>query len=129
MPRSERAVLPLDDDIKAALELLAAAVTGPARKRIFLRMRSLMCGIDIDVEALDLHLAGETPAAALGRDVERWRQRIVRDGDPAIQAFLDEHPGADRQQLRALTRAAVAAGGVGKPFRDLYVTLRKAIQA
>ena len=37
---------------------------------------------------------------------EQWRDRIIAEGDSAIQAFIDLFPQADRQQLRQLMRAA-----------------------
>jgi ribosome-associated protein len=37
---------------------------------------------------------------------ESWAERLVDDGDSALQSFCEEVPNADRQQLRRLVRAA-----------------------
>lgn len=35
-------------------------------------------------------------------DAERWRDRLLGDGTPALEAFFDANPHADRQPLRQL---------------------------
>ncbi len=37
--------------------------------------------------------------------LEQWRERLLMDGDAALQKLLDDYPKADRQQLRQLIRA------------------------
>lgn len=37
---------------------------------------------------------------------EAWRQRLLKEGDGALQALLDRYPEADRAHLRQLMRAA-----------------------
>ena len=39
-------------------------------------------------------------------NIEHWRQRIVDEGAPAIEALIGIYPHADRQQLRNLQRQA-----------------------
>jgi len=65
-------------------------------------------------------------AARLHR-LERWRERLLDDGDGALGALVDEYPGVDRQQLRALVRAAHEERAKGAPprrFRELLRFLR-----
>lgn len=38
--------------------------------------------------------------------VERWRDRLVDEGEPAVEALLAERPGVDAAGLRRLTAAA-----------------------
>jgi len=38
--------------------------------------------------------------------LEKWRDRLIEEGDAALTEFLAEYPEADRQQLRTLIRAA-----------------------
>ncbi len=47
--------------------------------------------------------------------LEQWRDRLVEEGDAALGDFLDAHPHTDRQQLRALIRAARKERESGKP--------------
>ena len=43
-----------------------------------------------------------------GRDREArgWVARLIEEGDPALQAFVDAHPEADRSRMRTLMRTA-----------------------
>lgn len=77
---------------------------GSARNRNMRRLKGLIRGMD-DVDALREALDEETPAEKRARELERWRTRILTEGDPAVQAFIDQHPGADRAGIRALARA------------------------
>jgi ribosome-associated protein len=70
-------------------------------------------------------------AAELHR-IERWRDRLLDEGDAAIDALLAEHAanGLDRQQLRNLARQATAERAAGKPpaaARQLFKLLREAL--
>lgn len=37
---------------------------------------------------------------------ERWLARLLDEGESAVEALIDDHPDADRQRLRSLTRTA-----------------------
>lgn len=65
-------------------------------------------------------------AAALHR-IEAWRERLVAEGDEALGELLEEHPQADRQQLRQLVRNAREERLRNKPphaQRELFRLLR-----
>jgi ribosome-associated protein len=68
----------------------------------------------------------ERAANARHHGLERWRERLIAEGDAALSDFLDEHPGADRQQLRLAVRAAQKDAERGKPDapRRLFRLLR-----
>lgn len=74
--------------------------------------------------------ARERLAAAQHHRLERWRERLIAEGDGALTDFLDEHPDTDRQQLRALVRAAKRDTERGKPEapRKLFRFLREAVE-
>lgn len=62
-------------------------------------------------EAAQLHLA------------ERWRERLLDEGDAALADLLGEFPAADRQKLRQLVRNAHEEKAKNKPpraFRELF---------
>lgn len=70
-------------------------------------------------------------AAELHR-IERWRDRLLDEGDAAIGDLLTEHPehGFERQQLRTLVRQATAERAAGRPpaaARQLFKLLREAL--
>ncbi|MFT4627333.1 MAG: ribosome-associated protein [Myxococcota bacterium] len=100
LTRGQRRQLPLDDALLHALDGLAALGRGPARKRQRLRVTTLL--MSVDREALDAALGGEGAAQDHLWELERWRTRIVAEGDPAVQAFVEAYPSADRRQLRRL---------------------------
>jgi ribosome-associated protein len=59
--------------------------------------------------------------------IEDWRDRLIREGDDALGAALDEFPQADRQQLRQLIRQARKEAEQEKPpktARTLFRYLR-----
>ena len=58
--------------------------------------------------------------------LERWREDLLA-GDPALERFLREYPGADSQKLRSLIRNArreQAAALPPKSYRELFRVLR-----
>jgi ribosome-associated protein len=65
--------------------------------------------------------------AARHHRVERWRERLIDEGDEALGEFLDAFPAADRQQLRSLVRAAQRDRERCKPdsARKLFRFLRE----
>ncbi|MCC7632806.1 ribosome biogenesis factor YjgA [Stenotrophomonas rhizophila] len=78
-------------------------------------------------DALDVNSDSSRREVAMLHRVEDWRERLMKDGDKALGALLDEYPQADRQQLRTLVRNAQAERAKNKPpraFREIYQTLR-----
>jgi ribosome-associated protein len=47
--------------------------------------------------------------------LERWRARLLEEGDAALEALVEDCPDADRQALRTLVRQARAEAATGKP--------------
>src|SRR5690606_10525345 len=92
-----------------------------------------------DDEVLDairdgLDANGETAKqeTALLHRAERWRERLIEEGDAALSELLAEHPQADRQQLRQLARNAQEERKRNKPpkaFRELFREIRDVLSA
>ncbi|MBI3776756.1 MAG: DUF615 domain-containing protein, partial [Gammaproteobacteria bacterium] len=59
--------------------------------------------IQAALDAIKEH--GHTSAARF-RELERWRDRLIAEGDAAISAFVENYPQADRARLRTLARNA-----------------------
>ena len=60
--------------------------------------------------------------------IEQWRDRLISDGDAAIDELLTSCPEADRQRLRQLVRAGKREQAEGKPpaaQRKLFRYLRE----
>lgn len=65
--------------------------------------------------ALDAPKQEKRRATAQLHHAEAWRDRLIAEGDEAINALLLEYPSADRQQLRQLVRQANVELKAGKP--------------
>lgn len=79
--------------------------------------------------ALDAPKAERRRAASALHRIEEWRDRLLRDGDDAINDLLAALPNADRQQLRQLVRTAKAEAAAGKPpaaARQLFRVIQAA---
>ena len=60
--------------------------------------------------------------------LEKWRDRLIEEGDDAVEAFIEEHPDVDRQALRQLIRNAKNERERGKPpanARKLFRLIRE----
>lgn len=78
------------------------------RKRQLQYIGKLMRNVDITaiVDFFDQLDNNNIQLNAKFRNMENWRDRLVADGNDAIQAFLGEYPSGDAQQLRQLVRNA-----------------------
>lgn len=124
LPRSARRALPLDEDILDQLDKVADAGVSSERRRFLMRLKLLMR--DIDFDKLQAALDGDTPAAALSRELERWRTRILNGGNEDIHAFLEVFPGGDSQQIRAAAREARGEGpNASRANRKLFQLLKE----
>src|SRR5688500_3545102 len=99
------AAAPLADDLRDAVRLgQAVAASYPARNRQHRRIDKLVRGLDDpEIAAIDAFL--EDPSAGY-QELDGWCDRLVRDGDPAIDAWITLHPDVERQRLRTLARNA-----------------------
>ena len=79
--------------------------------------------LDAIRDALDAGGEAAKRETARMHRAEHWRERLLADGDAALGELLDEHPNADRQQLRQLVRNALderAKNKAPRAFRELY---------
>ena len=118
----ERTRLPLDDQLLEELALLASLGPQSAHRRQLLRVQGLLRVADL--AAIEAGLAGEVQDDARLWSTERWRSRIIAGGDAELEAYVAEHPGADRQHLRSLARQArgqgpAAAGAARRLFQAM----------
>jgi ribosome-associated protein len=124
------AKLDLPENLREAIEACRAINARGGRKRQLQYIGKLMRGIDPApvrraLEALAGRDAAET--AALHR-LERWRERLIEEGDAALAELLNEYPAADRQTLRQLMMKAHKEREAGQPpaaARALFRALRE----
>ena len=99
--------VPLDDSLKDAIEL-AQRLQKEARRRQLQYIGKLLRSIDAEPirEALEKIENKHNQQQAMLHKLEILRDELVAKGDVALTDLLNEHPSADRQQLRNLIRAA-----------------------
>jgi ribosome-associated protein len=121
--------VPLPAELRDAVVSARELSRGAYRRQVRYLGRLLR---DADAEpvkrAVDsLRHASQEDKARLKR-LERWRERLMEEGDAAVAELLDEYPGADAQQLRQLVRNACrerAAGRAPRSQRQLFRFLRE----
>jgi len=134
---SERARVPLPDDVLDAINNLNKITKNGAKKRqlglLAKRLRN------VDLEPVEAALERIRQAARANTQslhmVEQWRDRLLGDENQpnpgqALTEFLDKYPHADRQQLRQLQRSAMRERESGKPpksARLLFKCVRDAV--
>jgi ribosome-associated protein len=108
--------LDLPEKLADAIALARRITSHAARVRQRQFVAKLMRGIDPAplAAALDARTDAARLDAARFKRVERWRDRLIDGGDAALAEFVIEF-GADREELDALVRAAVAERRTGKP--------------
>lgn len=129
LSEAQRAKLPLSDDMLAAVEETGRIRAREARRRHMQYVGKLMR--KEDTEAIQAAF-DEFEQEKLRRDhafhrLERWRDRLIEEGDEAVEAFVADFPDADRQALRQLIRNAQRERAADKPpasSRKLFKLIR-----
>jgi ribosome-associated protein len=131
LPRAELEHLDLSASTWAAIDETSRIKDLRALRRHHKRIAKLLAQEDTDAVHALMHEKDELARkeAARHHRVERWRERLIEEGDDALRVFLEQVPGADRQQLRSLMRAAQRDRDRGKPesARKLFRALRDAL--
>lgn len=129
MAPGERARFPLSDDMLAAVEETSRIRSHEGRRRHMQYVGKVMRREDLEaIKAVYDELEKET----LRRDhafhrLESWRDRLLDEGDQALEAFIDDYPDVDRQTLRQLIRNAQREREGDKPpasARKLFKLIR-----
>jgi len=125
--------VPLDDELREEVLRTRAVTSHIARKRqtqyLAKQLRKLGDeALDPIRRALDRdRVQAHHDAAELHR-VETWRDRLIAEGDVALDDLIAQHPTADRQHLRQLARNARSERERNKPlhaYRELFRALRE----
>jgi ribosome-associated protein len=134
IPEQDWLALNLPEALVSALRDAKQTSSHGARKRQLQFVGKLMREIDPEpvqryFEQLRLSTRRQTQRQHACED---WRDRMISQGDSAIDAYLDEHPAADRQHLRQLVRQAKKEQADNKPpksSRALFRYIRDVGQA
>lgn len=130
MSPSMLARLPLDDQLREAIDQARAIRSNVARKRQLQFVAKLLRRADPEPlqEAIASFDAGARQLAARQHRTEAWRDRLLEGGDAAVSELLGRHPAADAQPLRQLIRRARQEAAAGRPpaaARTLFRQLRE----
>lgn len=123
--------LPLPEDIGDAVREARRIRSHAAKKRQMQYLARLLRQSD-EVDAIregyerlrDLDRKGTLEFQRL----ERWRARLIEEGEAALDELCERHPSADRERLRALveeTRREAAQGRAPRAFRALFRELKE----
>ena len=121
--------LQLPDDLKSAvLEAKHIKKHGAIRRQLQYIGR-LMRDVDADDIQTQYDNATQHSVKAVQQlhKIEKWRERLLEEGDEAIQALTKEFPNIDRHQLRQLIRSARQEKLQNKPpksFRKIFQLLK-----
>ena len=129
MKPAERARFPLSDDMLRAIEETSRIRSHGGRRRHMQYVGKLIRKEDLTaIQGVfdDIEQEKEQRDHAFHR-LEKWRDRLVDEGDDAVDLFMADYPNADRQALRQLVRNARKEREQGKPptsSRKLFKHLR-----
>jgi ribosome-associated protein len=132
MAPSDLEQIPLPENLRDAIEL-ARRITahgGAARQRQLIGKLLRKNDITEIRAALEAKALDERLRAREFHRIETWRNRLLDEGDPAVDALLATHPQLDASQLRTLVGTARHEAARGRPpaaARELFRWLREAL--
>lgn len=101
------AKVPLNDKMQDAIELAhKLSNKRGALKRHFQFIGKVLRSIDVDpiISAVEAIENTDKSGKLIFKKMEYWRDRIVAEGDPAINECCEQNNNMDRQKLRQLSR-------------------------
>lgn len=119
LPKKQLELVPLPDKLREAIEQARHISARSALKRQRQYVGRLMRNVDPEPIRSKLDELNNVDKLSKARFhlCERWRDRLITEGDSALAEFLAQHPQADRQHLRRLMREAGNDGSGMRPPR------------
>ncbi|MGB4498317.1 MAG: ribosome biogenesis factor YjgA [Methylococcaceae bacterium] len=128
LPSSKIASLNLPEKLENAIREIAKMPHKSARKRQLKFIAQQFYKMESDVEPILEKVAKfknqSSHAVREHHIVEKWRERLLTQGQDALTELLDEHPHADRQHLRQLIRNAIKEKETAKPPKSSRLLYR-----
>ena len=121
--------IPLDEELLAAIEL-AQRIKKEGRRRQLQLIGKMLRSRDVEPirQALDKLKNRHNQQVALFHKLEALRDRLIDQGDEAMNEVITLYPHADRQQLRSMIRNAQKEKAGNKPpksSRQIFQYLRE----
>lgn len=122
------AKIPVDDELLTAIKA-AKDMKKSALKRQLQYITKLMRLRDTEAIKLAIEsiLHARQSAGRAFKQLERWRDRLLEEGNDALTEFCEEYSGADVQRLRQLIRHTQKERSQEKPpryFRELFQEIK-----
>ena len=126
LPSTQLKALELPDILHKALTEASGMPHKSARKRLLKFITGQLNKIDIDpyLERLARMKSQSAHAVREHHIAERWRARLINDGNAALTELLNDHPHADSQQLRQLIRNVKKETELAKPPKSSRLLYR-----
>ncbi len=126
LPESVWSMLELPDSLVAALREAGRLHSRGGRKRQLQFIGKLMRAVDPEPirNYFEQDRLKARKLAQTHHELEAWRDRLIKEGDPAIETFLEQHAQADRQHLRQLVRQAKKELAHNKPPKSSRALFR-----
>jgi ribosome-associated protein len=126
MPNAHLDKITLESSLLAAIKEARRLKNSDARRRQIQYIGKLMRNMDLteikySVEKLNHQSQTFRQHFAM---LEQWRDRLIEDGNSAIEEFLIAYPNADRQKIRNLSRQA-GRGKTGSAKTKLFKYLKE----
>jgi ribosome-associated protein len=129
--KDQQQKLSLSDEMYTAIDEYHRIRSNEAKRRHLQYVGKVMRRQD-DIEAIANRIAlFDTTSDAYNRQfhqLEHWRDRLIAEGDKALNELIAEKPDTDRQTLRQLIRAAQKEQSQQKPpasSRKIFRKLRE----
>lgn len=128
------AKIDLPERLLSAIQLAHTLKTHEAKRRHLQYIGKLMRFVDPEPIRIAVAQIAFTNAQQTDKfhEVEKWRDRLIAEGDDALQEFMHLYGQADRQQIRQLFRRAQQDKKTGKNTgadTELFRYLRELITA
>lgn len=108
LPAIQLAKIPLEPKLAEAIATARTLKSREAKRRQLQYIGKLMRNTDVQLieEALNKIQDNDLKSKALFHQMERWRDKLISEGDKALEEFLKQYPNADSQHIRQLMRRA-----------------------
>jgi len=118
--------LELPENIHKAVVEVSGMPHKGARKRLLKFITGQLHKIDVEPILEKLARIKNKSAHAVREHhiAERWRDKLIAEGNDALTGLLNEQPHADRQQLRQLIRNAQKEAEAAKPPKSSRLLYR-----
>ncbi len=126
----DRARLRLDDKFLAGVQRASAMKASSGRNREIKYLTKLLQEQDLEYISnwFDTRNSKHSEENRNFHALEKWRDRLISQGDVALEQYLQQFPHVDRQQIRSLIRNAIREKDGGKPAgagKKLFRQLRE----